>query len=70
MKAILKFDLPEEKEEYEMFMQASRMCSALHSIKHYVRKYWKYHTFENEETTKIVDDIYNHICNETGELDL
>ena len=42
MKAILEFNLPEDKEDYELCNKALAMSSAIDEIKDYLRTEYKY----------------------------
>jgi hypothetical protein len=42
MKAIFKFNLPEEQDEYQMFIDANKMHSVLWEMKQWLRKETKY----------------------------
>ena len=50
MKAILEFNLPEDKREYEMANQASDMVAAIGHFEDRLRSYLKYgHDFKTPE---------------------
>ncbi len=59
MKAILQFDLPEEREEFEMHNKASEMFCKLADVEEYVRRLRKYDTRESIPTDEIVLDLGN-----------
>ena len=42
MKAIFKFNLPEEQDEYQMFIDASRMHNVLWLMNQFLREQTKY----------------------------
>ena len=42
MKAILKFDLPEEQEEFDMAYQGNKWSSAMYNLDQYLRNKLKY----------------------------
>lgn len=51
MKAIIKFNLPEEQDEFEMFNQASAMHSVLWDLTQWLRGQTKYAPENTEEDT-------------------
>lgn len=62
MKSYLKFDLPEEKEEFEAAIRASDLCLCLWDISQKLRENIKYNDNLTEEQyniyCKIQDDFY------------
>lgn len=63
-KAILEFNLPEEREDFELHMNASKYFCAIHDIKNYIRQLNKYDerdTIPKEELTEklyaLLDDL-------------
>lgn len=61
MKAILEFNLPEDKEEYEMTINASKYYLALWGIKQELRKQLKYAELSEQEYEiyeKVSDKFY------------
>jgi hypothetical protein len=66
MKAILKFNLPEEQEEFNNAIKANDYLSAIQEFKKYLRTHYKYETSlinENqqpsEEEFRVVKTIYH-----------
>lgn len=66
MKAILEFNLPEEKEEFNNAIKANDYLSAIQEFKKYLRTHYKYETSlinENqqpsEEEFRVVKTIYH-----------
>ena len=51
MKAILEFNLPEEQEEYQMFIDASKMQNVLWEMNQWLRKKTKYCADNTNEDT-------------------
>ena len=51
MKAIFKFNLPEEQEEYQMFIDASKMQNVLWEMNQWLRKKTKYCADNTNEDT-------------------
>ena len=62
-KVIFEFNLPEDRNDYEIAHRANKLYCALWEIKYEVlRKRWKYKEYEHEETSKEIDDIYSEVC--------
>lgn len=66
MKALLEFNLPEEKEEFNNAIKANDYLSAIQEFKKYIRTHYKYETSlinENqqpsEEEFRVVKTIYH-----------
>ena len=57
MKAILTFDLPEDKYEWENAMRADAMFCALWDLSQELRTMWKYQEYKTEEEYVIVETI-------------
>jgi len=51
MKAIIKFNLPEDQEEFDMFNQASAMHNVLWDLAQWLRSQTKYAPESTEEDT-------------------
>ena len=51
MKAILKFKLPEEQEEYQIYINATKMHSVLWEMDQWLRKETKYNVDNLSEDT-------------------
>ena len=49
MKAVLKFNLPEDQAEFDFAVQGSKMYSALWDISQELRTLWKYEELKEEE---------------------
>lgn len=57
MKAIIKFNLPEEQAEYDMFNQARDMNKCLWEIGEYCRSQLKYNDELDEKTSMMLERI-------------
>jgi len=62
MKAILEFNLPEEKEEFEMYSKAGKYFSALWDISQYIR------TVKKNDVGDLVIDSLEVIEDVIGDL--
>lgn len=49
MKAILEFDLPEEREEFDTMLKATKMHNSIYDTFQLIRKMDKYESFDNIE---------------------
>lgn len=66
MKAILEFSMPEEEEEFNLTLNASKMNSAIYEFQNLLRglvKYGHHYTSTEEAITKIREDFFR-ILNE------
>ncbi len=85
MKAIIEFNLPDDKDEYETYMAAERMAHALYDLYSYYRQQTKYGLeehlkfsdadkayFDSEEEALInkVRDHFNDVVNEYNLYDV
>jgi hypothetical protein len=61
MKATLEFNLPEEKEEFDMTNKAVDYYSQLHEIDNYLRRLLKHGDPEAQSTRKLAENIRNMI---------
>ena len=67
MKAILEFNLPEDREEYYQYMMAPKLAAALWDITHNLRKQCEREAEQNEkkfdgfDITDGVEIVFNHI---------
>jgi hypothetical protein len=57
MKATLKFNLPEDKHEWDNAVKADDMYAALWDLSQELRTMWKYQEYKTEEEYAIVDSI-------------
>ena len=57
MKAILEFNLPDDKNEWENAMRADAMFCALFDLSQELRTMWKYQQYQTEEEYAIVETI-------------
>ena len=64
-----EFNLPEDSHEFEVITRSSDIVCALENIKSSVRAIWKYDNL-GEDEQKIVDKIYDIICEEVSSLGL
>ena len=55
MKAILEFELPDEKEEFEMARRAGALSNTLHKFANWLRTQRKY----SEDTTIDYEDLHD-----------
>lgn len=53
MEAILKFNLPDEQEDYDRCNAATSLCDFIWDFQQYLRSQWKY-----SETPDSIDVIY------------
>lgn len=60
MKAILEFNLPDDKTEWDNAMRADAMFCALWDVQQELRRLWKYEEL-SEEQFKIVEQIYDKV---------
>ena len=70
-KIYIKFDLPEEQDEFNLVNNASKLFLALSDIEQELRKYWKYgHEFKNaDDAVESIRDMFYDILGEHN-LDL
>ena len=61
MKATLEFNLPEEREEFEMTNKAVDYYSQLHEIDEYLRGILKHGDPEAQSTRQLAENIRNMI---------
>lgn len=61
MKAILKYNLPEEQEEFEMANKGWKYRSALSEYDNYLRSKIKYDDSLSDEQFKIYQDVRNKL---------
>ena len=66
MKAILEFELPEEREEFEVATNAGKLVAALCEIKNFLRTNRKYGPSNHKlgELSKINADLWQEIVEE------
>lgn len=68
MKAILEFNLPDDKHEWDNAINADNMYCVIWDIRQEIRRVWKYGELSEEQFT-IVEQIYdkvNEIINENN----
>jgi hypothetical protein len=73
MKVILKFDLPDEQNEYEITYQAQRMQSFICDLESQLRSWYKYgHPFKDadEAVNQIREQFYILANQHNVDLDL
>ena len=58
MEAVLKFNLPEENDEFRLAVNAVRYASALEEIREFLRTKIKYTEFSLEGSEKAYEEIY------------
>jgi hypothetical protein len=68
MKATLEFNLPDDKEDYEMMINASKYYLALWNMKQELRSKLKYAELSEQEYEiyEKVRDKYNEILDDNG----
>jgi len=66
MKAILKFDLPEEEYEFNRAVQSKNLIGAMFDIEQQLRSWYKYgHEFKNaDEAVREIRDYFYQIVND------
>lgn len=70
MKAILEFNLPEDKLEFDVVVSASDMATGIWDFKQYLRNILKYQTDKySEDYLKAVEDIQERFFEELGEFE-
>lgn len=60
-KVILEFNLPEDREDYEMHYNASKYFCAIHDIKNYLRSLRKHDDRESIPKEELIDAIYSYM---------
>lgn len=72
MKAILEFNLPDDREEYELANNASKWYSICWDIKQEIRKNLKYNDKLSEAEFNVYQGLYDRLHEKLGEycLDL
>lgn len=73
MKATLEFNLPDDKNEYEVVIQAPKMQSFLWDFSQQLRNWYKYHNdFKDgqDAVTKIREEFYRLINDHEINIDL
>jgi hypothetical protein len=68
MEANFKFILPEDQEDFNMFINTSRYYNVIHEFKQYLRRQLKYEELkegESEVFEKVSDEFYQ-ILNNNG----
>lgn len=68
MKHIIEFNLPEEKEELSVTMQAQRFHSALWDFSQQIRQWRKYDDLETIEIEKVSNAFYEILKDNEVEL--
>lgn len=66
MKSVLEFNLPEEREEFELAVNAGKYASALWEIQQELRTIWKYEELE-DNVYEMVDRIYTMVYDKINE---
>ena len=59
MKAVLEFNLPEDREEYETYSKAIAMSCALHEVRQQVFRPHRKHGYPDTEIQKLMDEHPN-----------
>lgn len=65
MKAILEFNLPEERGEFELINKASQLYSVLFDFDQWVRHKMKYESIEKIELIEVREKLYE-LMSESG----
>lgn len=66
MEANFKFNLPEDQEDYEMFINANMYYNVIHEFKQYLRRQLKYEELKEGEAEvfeKVSDEFYQILSN-------
>lgn len=61
MKAILKFDLPDERYEFERAVEAQRWQFFAHNLNEYIRKEMKWNEALTEGEYKVLDKLHKKL---------
>jgi hypothetical protein len=72
MKAVLKFNLPDEQHDFDLAIQGGKMYSALWDISQELRAIWKYEELSDEEfkmVERIRDKFYEILGDNQINLD-
>lgn len=59
MKAILEFNLPDEKSDFLVAQKGSKYLSMINEFENYLRKIYKYEE-HSEEVSQKIDEIRTH----------
>lgn len=68
MEAILKFNLPDEQDEFEMTRKAGSMASAAWEVSNFLRSIRKYEDLATEAEQKLFERIDSKFHEEFSEL--
>jgi hypothetical protein len=66
-KVTIEFNLPEERPEYMMAVNAGEYYGALWEFYQYLRRLWKDGDMDSD-TYKVVEEIWDRFCDEAGTL--
>lgn len=70
MEAILKFNLPEDKDEFTLATKGSALYSAIFDIYNYLRSIWKYDETLDEKQNELINKIYERFFELLNENDV
>lgn len=66
MKATFEFQLPEENDEFDIYVNASDASIALSDFYNYLRSEWKYngdaYTDEQYKTLEVIRERFHELC--------
>lgn len=69
-KATLEFNLPEEREEYELTVKAGALCSFIFEFSQYLRSQYKYNDTLTEEQHELLEKIREEFYRIMSEYDV
>ena len=70
MKATLQFNLPDDREEYELANNASKWYSICWDMKQEIRKNLKYNDKLTEEQNNVYQSLYDYLHEKLSEYGL
>lgn len=64
----LTYDLHEEREEYELALNAVKMSASLHEIRNWLRTRWKHPPDDQPEAlSTFIAEAYDMVCEECAQ---
>lgn len=67
MKAVLEFNLPDDKYDFQVAVNGEEYLNTLLEIKERIRQIWKYREFTDGQYD-LIDEIYTLVCDEIAKL--
>ena len=67
MKAILEFNLPDDKYDFQVAVNGEEYLNTLLEIRERVRQIWKYRELTDGQY-EIIDEVYVLVCDEITKL--